>query len=134
MEIGETFERRVRFTKDDVRRFAADVGDTNPLHHDETYADSTRFGGLIASGAHSVAIAIAMCGARATPEEPGVGLEFGFTLLGAAKPDEDITFRWTVESLEKSERPRGTIVRLVGEAVADKNRPLLRATAKLLMF
>jgi acyl dehydratase len=134
MEIGETFERRVRLTKADVRRFATDVGDTNPLHHDEAYADSTRFGGLIASGAHSVAIAIAMCGARATPEEPGVGLEFGFTLLGAAKPDEEITFRWTVESLEPSERPRGTIVRMNGEAVADGDRPLLRATAKLLMF
>ena len=134
MEIGETFERRVRLSKDDVRRFAEDVGDTNPLHHDESYADSMRFGGLIASGAHSVAIAIAMCGARATPETPGVGLEFGFTLLGAAKPDEEITFRWTVESLEQSDRPRGTIVRLGGEAVAEGNRPLLRATAKLLMF
>jgi hypothetical protein len=75
-----------------------------------------------------------MCGARATPEEPGVGLEFGFTLLGAAKPDEEITFRWTVESLEPSDGPRGTIVRMNGEAVADGDRPLLRATAKLLMF
>jgi acyl dehydratase len=134
MEIGESFERRVRLTNDDVRRFASDVGDTNPLHHDEAYAESSRFGGLIASGAHSVAIAIAMCGARATSEKPGVGLEFGFTLLGAAKPDEEITFRWTVESTEQSDRPRGTIVRMKGEAVAEGDRPLLRATAKLLMF
>ena len=134
MFIGETFERRVRFTKNDIVRFADEVGDANPLHHDEAYADSSRFGGLIASGAHSVAIAIAMCGSRATPDRPGVGLEFAFEMLGAAKRDEEIVFRWEVVATEPSERPRGTIVRLRGSATAEGERPLLRMTAKTLMF
>ena len=134
MEIGETFERRVCLSDVDIVRFAGDVGDTNPLHHDPAYAASTRFGGLIASGAHSVAIAIAMCGSRATPDRPGVGLEFNFTILGAAKADDEIVFRWTVVTSDRSERPRGTIVGLTCDARAEGDRPILRATAKTLMF
>jgi acyl dehydratase len=132
MHEGFVFERRVRLTEEDVVRFAADVGDANPLHHDPGYAASTRFGGLIASGAHTVAIAMAMCGSQATPDSPGVGLEFDFRLLGAAKPGEEIVFRWEVLSLEPSERPRGTIVNLRGEAVAEGGRRLLAATARTL--
>ncbi len=131
---GYVFERSVRWTPDDLVRFADEVGDANPLHHDAAYAAGTRFGGLIASGAHTVAVAMAMCGSQATPDRPGVGLEFGFTLLGAAKPDEDIVFRWEVVSVEPSERPRGTIVTLRGEAIAEGARPLLRATARTLHF
>ena len=133
MELGYVFERHVRWSTDEIVRFAADVGDTNPMHHDAAFAATTRFEGLIASGAHPVAIAIAMCGAQATPDTPGVGLEFTFKMLGAAKPDEDIRFRWEVVGIESSERPRGTIVSLHGEAIAENERLILSATARTLM-
>jgi acyl dehydratase len=133
LELGYTFERRVRWTRDELVRFAAGIGDTNPLHHDEAFAAATRFGGLIASGAQPVAIAIAMCGAQASLDTPGVGLEFNFKLLGAAKPDEEIRFRWEIVALESSERPHGTIVTLHGEAIAENERRILSATARTLM-
>jgi 3-hydroxybutyryl-CoA dehydratase len=45
---------RVEFTKtiaaDDLRRFAAASGDTNPLHLDEEFGQETRFRGRIAHG------------------------------------------------------------------------------------
>jgi acyl dehydratase len=133
MTPGFVFERRVRWTTEDIVRFAADIGDSNPMHHDAAFAASTRFGSLIASGAHTVAVAMAMCGSQATPDAPGVGLEFNFTLLGAAKPDEEIVFRWEVLSVEPSERPRGSIVSLRGEAFAAGSRRLLAATARTLL-
>ncbi len=44
----------VRFTKtiaqDDIRRFAAASGDTNPIHLDDEFAEETRFNGRIAHG------------------------------------------------------------------------------------
>jgi hypothetical protein len=62
-----------------------------------------------------------------------VGLEFNFKLLGAAKPDEEIRFRWEIVALESSERPHGTIVTLHGEAIAENERRILSATARTLM-
>ncbi len=131
-EIGYTFERRVRWTPDDIRAFARDVGDHNPMHHDDAFAQDTRFGGLIASGAQPVAILMAMCGSEATADAPGVGLEFSFKLLGPARPDDDILFRWVVTGVEQSERPKGTLVSLAGEAIGGNGKPIVTAVAKTL--
>ncbi len=130
--MGYTFERLVRWTPEEIRAFARDVGDHNPMHHDDGFASDTRFGGLIASGAQPVAILMAMCGSQATEREPGVGLEFNFKLLGPARPNDDILFRWVVTGVEKSERPRGTLVSLAGEAIGGNGKPIVTATAKTL--
>jgi acyl dehydratase len=131
-EVGYSFERRVRWTREDIRAFAHDVGDHNPLHHDEDFAQASRFNGLIASGAQPVAILMAMCGSQATAEHPGVGLEFNFKLVGPARVDDDILFRWVVVSVEKSERPRGTLVSLEGEARGSDGKAIVTANAKTL--
>jgi len=133
MTVGHRFERTVRWSKEEIVRFAALVGDANPLHHNETYAESTRFGGLIASGAQTVAYLMSLCASQTTPEDPGVGLEFNFRLVGPAKPDDDIMLRWDVTAVEPSERPAGTIVALSGEAVGSDGRRILTATARTLL-
>ena len=133
MKVGHRFERRLRWTKDEIVRFAELVEDSNPLHHDEPYAASTRFGGLIASGAQTVAYLMAFCASQTTAENPGVGLEFNFKLVGPARPDEEITLSWEVTSVEPSERPAGTITTLSGEATGRGGRPIVSASARTLL-
>jgi acyl dehydratase len=133
MHIGHRFERRVGWSREEIVRFAELVGDSNPLHHDDSYAGGTRFGGLIASGAQTVAYLMACCGSQSTSENPGVGLEFNFRLLGPAKPDEEVRLVWEVIAVEPSERPAGTIVTLSGEATSTGGRRILTATARTLL-
>jgi len=132
LEVGQSVERRVRWTREDIIAFAKLVGDHNPMHHDEAYAAQTRFGELIASGCQSVAYMLAICGSLATKEDPGVGLEFTIKFLGAVRPGDEITMRWEVVSKEESERPRGTLVTLHGEAVTSEGRRIVSAIGKTL--
>ncbi|WP_160135052.1 MaoC family dehydratase [Halococcus salsus] len=50
LTVGDRVRVSKRLTDDDVHAFAAASGDTNPLHLDDEYAESTRFGGRIAHG------------------------------------------------------------------------------------
>ncbi|MEF8813322.1 MAG: MaoC family dehydratase [Halovenus sp.] len=50
LSVGDRFEFSKTITDDDVRRFAAASGDTNPLHLDDEFAEKTRFKGRIAHG------------------------------------------------------------------------------------
>jgi acyl dehydratase len=132
--VGYAFERRIVWTEADIAAFATLAGDVNPLHHDPAFAATSRFGGIIASGSHTVAVLLAMCGAQATAEYPGVGLQFDFRLLGAARPNEEMLFRWEVVSSEPSLKPRGTVVRLRGSITGPGDRPIVAATATTLFF
>jgi len=134
MQPGYRFERTVRWTQDEIKSYARLVGDSNPLHHDEEYARGTRFGGLIASGAQTVACLMALCASQTTSGRAGVGLEFNFRLVGPARPDDDIVFAWEVVSSERSDRPKGTIAVLTGEARGSDGRAIVTATARTLLF
>lgn len=54
---GQTFAGIARMvTADDVRAFAAMTGDAHPLHYDDAYARTTRFGRPIVHGLHLMAL------------------------------------------------------------------------------
>jgi acyl dehydratase len=48
--VGDRVEFTKTISEEDLRRFAAASGDTNPLHLDEEFAQGTRFRGRIAHG------------------------------------------------------------------------------------
>src|SRR5947207_14142491 len=50
LEIGSTATRSKTITGEDIEAFARLTGDTNPVHLDEAYAATTRFGKRIAHG------------------------------------------------------------------------------------
>ena len=133
MQVGERFERRFRWTTEEIVAFARAVEDRNPMHHDAAFAGGTRFGGLIASGAHPIAFLLGILGSTATPENPGVGLEFAFRLAGPLRPDETYVFAWEVVEVAASERPRGTLVKLAGTVAGEDGRAVVTADATTLM-
>jgi acyl dehydratase len=50
LKVGDAAEMRKTIADEDVRAFAELTGDRNPVHLDEEYAASTRFGRRIAHG------------------------------------------------------------------------------------
>lgn len=50
VEVGDAVHFSKTLTEDDVVRFAAASGDTNPIHLDEAWAQQTRFNGRIVHG------------------------------------------------------------------------------------
>jgi acyl dehydratase len=66
--IGDTREYTVKVTDDTVRKFADLSGDYNPIHVDEEFAKTTRFGRRIAHGMISGALI-----SRVLAEQLGAG-------------------------------------------------------------
>ena len=76
VRVGETCERLVRFTREDIATFARVTGDTNPLHHDVQAAQRARHGEIIASGQQTTAQMIGLLASlQAGPGAAGAGAE-----------------------------------------------------------
>ena len=50
LRIGQSAQRSLTFTAEHVRGYAELTGDRNPLHFDEEFAASTKFGRLVVQG------------------------------------------------------------------------------------
>jgi 3-hydroxybutyryl-CoA dehydratase len=91
LSIGQTAEHRHVVTDADVRAFAAVSGDDNPLHLDEAYAATTRFGSRIAHGMLAASYISAVLGTTL----PGPGAVYLSQTLRFRKPvrigDEVVT-------------------------------------------
>jgi 3-hydroxybutyryl-CoA dehydratase len=64
IKLGDTFTRSRLVTDDLVRKFAEVSGDFNPIHLDEDFAATTRFGRRIAHGMLSGAFISAVLGSE----------------------------------------------------------------------
>ena len=121
VRVGERFEREVRWSADEIRRFAEVAGDANPLHHDAAYASASPIGGLIASGTQTVS---AMMGAFATwftRRDDGIardalGMGFSFRLRAPVRADAPLRIEWEVVSREFRPKHGGFVVTARGTA------------------
>ena len=68
-KIGDAATRTKTFTDEDIRAFAELTGDYNPVHLDDEYAASTRFGRRIAHGM----LAASLISATLANDLPGRG-------------------------------------------------------------
>ena len=129
---GDHAEQELLLTREDVIRLAAELGDPNPLHHDEEAARRSRFGGLIACGGHLTALMTSFCAAFTTAHGPALGLEFSYRLRKAARAGTTLRLRWTVTRVEPSEKLRGELVHLEGDIRDDGGAVLVTARSTVL--
>ncbi len=120
-EVGETFTLVARLDDDEIRAGARLMHDLNPLHQDLDAARAAGYPGLIASGAHTGAIFMGMTATHFSSPAPDgsarsiLGLGFDIRFRKVVLADEDITFRWTVESSVWKPSLNGYVTRSIGE-------------------
>ena len=114
LAVGQRATLRRRVSEADVADFARLTGDMNPIHLDEAYAATTRFGGRIVHGLYTAGLISALLGTRL----PGPGaIYIGQTLrfLAPVRIGAEVEASVEVVALE----PRGRRVRLACRATAD---------------
>ncbi len=134
LKVGDEREVRVKITDKMVRQFAEMSGDNNPIHLDEAFAKTTRFGRRIAHGMLTGALI-----SRALTSEFGDGGVYLGQTLKFVSPvyiDEDIRIQLLIRAAREEKgilfvetnvtKPNGDIVAkgeatiMVPEAVVSK--------------
>jgi len=147
MAVGEGLELGdFRFSAEDIIAFAR-LYDPQPFHLDEEAGRKSHFGGLCASGWHTLA-AFMKCfaasdqAARAELADEGkalppVGPSPGFADLKWMRPvyvDDTISYRSSVTSKrELASRPGWGLVFFHNEGINQKGEPVISFTGKLLV-
>jgi 3-hydroxybutyryl-CoA dehydratase len=115
-EVGETFTRSVTLEAAAISAFAANIGDTNPLHHDAEAAARTRFGGLIACGPHTSSLLMAVTADVFSRRGAALGLDFRMRFRRAVPAGATLTLRWTITAIDFNPSMQGEVIALEGDA------------------
>jgi 3-hydroxybutyryl-CoA dehydratase len=100
LKVGDSAEISKTVADEDVRAFAELTGDHNPVHLDEEYAASTRFGRRIAHGMLGASLISAVLGERL----PGRGTVYLSQTLKFTAPvflGDTVTARVTVKAVRE---------------------------------
>ncbi len=125
---GDKASRTQMISDELIRSFAHLTGDTNPVHLDDAYASSTRFGRRIAHGM----IAAGLISATLANDLPGPGTVYlSQTLQFKAPVYPGDTITATVEV--KSVRPDKPIVTLNTVCTNQENKVILEGEAVVLV-
>lgn len=98
-KLGDRLEFSCEITDEMIQKFAEVSGDFNPVHMDEEYAKTTRFGRRIAHGMISAALI-----SRALARGLGVGVYLGQTLKFQQPifPGDTVTIHLHVTAIRES--------------------------------
>jgi 3-hydroxybutyryl-CoA dehydratase len=128
LQVGDTDSLTKTITDDDIRAFADLTGDNNPVHLDDRFAKTTRFGRRIAHGMLSAGLISAVLANRL----PGTGtvyLSQSLTFVAPVYPGDTITARVTVTKV-REDKP---IVTLETICTNQKDEPVIRGEAVVLV-
>jgi acyl dehydratase len=116
-----------------VAAYAQAAGDTNPVHHDQDFAAASRYGRLIASGAHTTALLLGLTASHYSKLGSMVGLEFWIRFRRPIYADETICLEWLVVKVIPNEKLKGEIVELRGRIKGQNGETALGAKGRVLV-
>ena len=128
LQVGDTATLTKTITDEDIRAFAALTGDHNPIHLDDEYAATTRFGGRIAHGMLSAALISAVL-ANELPGRGSVYLSQSLRFVAPVYPGDTVTARVTITKL-RADKP---IVTLETVCTNQRDEQLLKGEAVVLV-
>ena len=129
----ERFSSEVTLTAAMVAEYAHAVGDTNPVHHDPEFAASSRYGRLIASGAHTSALLLGLTASHFSKAGSMVGLEFWVRFRRAIFADETVRLEWLVVKVTPNAKLKGDVVELRGRIRGQDGETALGAKGRVLV-
>ena len=129
----ERFAVEVTLTPAMVAAYAAAAGDTNPVHHDPTFAATTHYRRLIASGTYTTALLLGLTASHYSQHGAMVGLEFWVRFRRPIFADETIRLEWMVVKVTPNEKLRGEIVELRGRIQGQDGKTSLGARGRVLV-
>jgi acyl dehydratase len=127
MKLGDSAEITKTIEQADVDAFADLTGDHNPVHVDEEFAKTTRFGRRIAHGMLTASL-ISSVLANKLPGEGSVYLGQTLKFVAPVFPGDEITARVTVKEI-REDRP---IVKLETVCLNQRNEVVIRGEATVL--
>jgi acyl dehydratase len=134
VRIGDRFTATLTLPPDSIKSFATLVNDRNPLHHDDAYAEASRFGSLIASGTQPTAHLMAMLATHFSVDAQPLGLDFAIKLVRAVKANDVLAMSWQVTDARWKPSLNGDLVKLEGEALNQHGETMVRATATIVVM
>ena len=126
--IGDSAEITKTIEQADVDAFAAVTGDHNPIHIDEAFAKTTRFGRRIAHGMLTASL-ISSVLANRLPGEGSVYLGQTLQFVAPVFPGDQITARVTVKEI-REDKP---IAKLDTVCVNQRGETVIRGEATVLV-
>ena len=126
--VGDSAEITKTIEQDDVDAFADVTGDHNPVHVDEDFAKTTRFGRRIAHGMLTASLISAVL-ANKLPGEGSVYLGQTLQFVAPVFAGDEITARVTVKEV-REDKP---IMKLETVCVNQRDEVVIRGEATVLL-
>jgi acyl dehydratase len=125
--LGDSAEITKIITEADVEAFAEVTGDHNPIHLDDEFAKTTRFGRRIAHGMLTASL-ISSVLANKLPGEGSVYLGQSLQFVAPVFPGDEVTARVTVKEI-REDKP---ILKLDTTCLNQRGETVIRGEATVL--
>ena len=126
--LGDSAEITKTITEADVEAFAEATGDHNPIHLDDEFAKTTRFGRRIAHGMLTASLISAVL-ANKLPGEGSVYLGQSLQFVAPVFPGDEVTARVTIKEI-REDKP---ILKLETICVNQRGDTVIRGEATVLV-